>query len=133
MAVRDWGESTPGPSRPGRTTLGETMPGLDGPDRNEAPLGVLGEVAVCERGGTVVVAGLLPDAVPAAGLLSAALEAGVLPDDCAGTRCDGSVVVGILPLAGWRGVVVLCPSALSTKNTQIILRKVRTHKDRKIK
>lgn len=85
--------------------LGEMMPGLDGPglvgpDRNEGPLGVLGDVTVCERGGTVVVAGVLPDAVPAAGLLSAALDAGVLPDDWTGTRCDGSVVVGMLPFAG---------------------------------
>ncbi|MDB5239520.1 MAG: hypothetical protein JWP57_145 [Spirosoma sp.] len=112
---------------------GVDSPGLDWPGRKKGPLRVFWGVAVCERGGTVVAAGELPDVVPAAGLLSAALEAGVLPDDWRGTRCAGSVVVGMLPLAGWRGVVVLCPSALSAQKTQIILRKVRTATDHKIK
>ena len=117
------------------------MPGrsdgpLDGLRRNDggAAFRPLDERAgtVCARGDVVVMfAG--PVAAPAAGLLSAAREFGVLPDVWAGARCDGSVVVGMLPLDGWRGVVVLWPSAVNVQKNPMIAKKARIPTDRKIK
>jgi N-acetylmuramoyl-L-alanine amidase len=95
---------------------------------------VLGAGAVCERGDVAVeLVAVVLVAAPAAGLLAAAFEAGVLPEDWSDTFCDGSVAVGILPLDGWRGVVVVWPSALNARKNQIILRKARTATNRKIK